>query len=66
MMKTGAIHTSKKVARLRLQMQRTDALQHAASVRMDRAENEYRRARLAWEDAVVAYLAALEELVDPS
>lgn len=59
-------HTSKKVARRRLQMQRADALQHSASIRLDRAENDYRRARVAYEDAVVSYIAALEELVDPS
>ena len=60
------LHTSKAIERLRLQVLRTDARQRSAATRLDRALDECQMARSAYEDAVVAYIAALEEVVDPT
>jgi hypothetical protein len=57
---------SKTIDRLRLQVLRTDARQRLASSRLDRAIDEQQMARSAYEDAVTAYIAALEEMVDPA
>jgi hypothetical protein len=56
--------TSTPLDRLRLQMQRTDARQRMLGQRLDRAFDEYRMARSEYEDAVIDYIAALEERVD--
>lgn len=55
--------SSKTVDRLRAQMQRTDARQRMLGQRLDRAFDEYRMARSEFEDAVIDYIAAIEERV---
>lgn len=55
--------SSKTVGRLRAQMQRTDARQRMLGQRLDRAFDEYRMARSEFEDAVIDYIAAIEEMV---
>lgn len=59
-------HTPKAIERLRLQVLRTDARQRSAATRLDRSLDEYQMARSAYEDAVISYIAALEEVVDPA
>lgn len=59
-------HNPKAIERLRLQVLRTDARQRSAATRLDRALDENQAARSAYEDAVIAYIAALEEVVDPA
>lgn len=56
---------TKTIERLRLQMLRADARQRSAASRLDRALDEYQVAKSAHEDAVIDYIAALEERVGP-
>lgn len=58
--------SSDAVERARLKVQRADARQRQLGLRLDRAFYEYRKARSEYEDAMIGYVAALEEMAKPS
>lgn len=52
---------SSTIERLRIQVQRTDARQRLLGQRLNRAFDDHQAARTEYEDAVVEYIAVLEE-----